>query len=93
MNLLTLTGVVLILAAIVVNIMSIVMGFKVSLRNGVVALLAALLLGAALTVSSIVAHQAAMAEVGAAEVRQQGEEEAKEQIDDLKKMDNVDLGL
>jgi hypothetical protein len=34
-----------------------------------------------------------MANVGAKEVQQQGEEEAQQQIDDLKNAENIDLGL
>ena len=93
MNLLAVVGVVLILAAIVVNVMSIVMGFKDSIKKGIIALLAPALLGAGLTVGYILAHQAAMAEVGAEEVQEQGEQEAQEQIDELQKVDNIDLGL
>ena len=93
MNLLAVVGVVLILAAIVVNVMAIVMGFKDSVKKGIIALLAPMLLSSGLTVGYILAHQAAMAEVGAAEVREKGEQEAQDQIEELQNVDNIDLGL
>jgi membrane protein implicated in regulation of membrane protease activity len=86
-------GAVLILAAVVVNVMAIVMGFRESLKRGVIALLAPVLLGAGISMAAFVAHHAAMANVGAKEVQQQGEEEAQQQIDDLKNAENIDLGL
>ncbi|MBN2715992.1 MAG: hypothetical protein JXX14_09055 [Deltaproteobacteria bacterium] len=93
MNLVAVAAAVITLAAIVVNVMAIVMGFKDSLKKGIIAILAPLLLSIGLTLGYTVAHQAAMAEVGAAEVRQQGEDEARQQIEDLQKADNIDLGL
>ena len=93
MILLAVAGAVLILAAIVVNVMAIVMGFRDSIKKGIIAILAPLLLGSGLTLAYIIAHQAAMAEVGAKEVRAQGEEEAQKQINDLQNIDNIDLGL
>ncbi|MBN2341568.1 MAG: hypothetical protein JXX29_14140 [Deltaproteobacteria bacterium] len=93
MNLLVIVGAVLMLAAVAVNVMAIVMGFKVSVKQGIVALLAPALLGGGLTVGYIVAHDAAMAEVGAKEVRAQGDKETQKQIDELKEVENIDLGL
>lgn len=93
MNLLVIVGVVLLLAAIVVNVMAVVMGFKQSTKHGVIAVLAPLLLAGGLSVGYVVAHQAAMAQVGAEEVREQGDKETQDQIDELKDVENIDLGL
>lgn len=93
MNLLVIVGAILTLVAIVVNIMAIVMGFKANIKHGIIALLAPLLLGGALSSGYLLAHQAAMAEVGAKEVREKGDKETQNQIDELNKVDNIDLGL
>lgn len=93
MNLLVIIGAVILLAAIVVNIMAIVMGFKESAKRGIIALLAPLLLGSGLTMAYMVAHEAAMASVGSKEVRKQGDKETEDQINELKDVENIDLGL
>ncbi|MBN2803957.1 MAG: hypothetical protein JXR91_12765 [Deltaproteobacteria bacterium] len=84
-------AVILCLGAIVLNVILIIQGFKDSIARGILALLAPLLLGGGLSGLYVIAHKAAIDEVGAKEVQKIGNDEFEKQKDELDDLENLQL--
>lgn len=86
-------GGVLFLVAGAMEIMLVVQGFKVSRGRGLLAAAAPLLLGLGLGALFFASHLMAMAQVGSQEAKEQGDREATEQIEELNKLEDLQLDL
>jgi hypothetical protein len=86
-------GGILSLIALTLNIIFIIKGFKTSIKQGLLALLAPLLLSAGLSAIYFASHIIALESVGKEQVRADGEKEMQKQVDELNNLDNLQLDL
>ena len=91
MSIAAIGGSVLLLVGLTLSIVVAVQAFKVSVARGILALLAPLVLGAGITSLAVFAHGVAMQEVGADEVKAQGEQEFEDQKNELDDLENLEL--